>query len=297
MKVKMCYTVARHTFSVEMPGDLPVHALMQSYQPFAETEAKVPLFSLQIEVCRKLPLEQAGGLVHRFDDDAAFIWLYKRDDKYAFGFSNHADAPMSVLIVDSNYRHGKLFVGETQALPLLAFGINNSLMLLFALNTARLNTLLIHASVIRYRENGFVFLGKSGTGKSTHARLWLENMEDAALLNDDNPVIRLENEDVFVYGSPWSGKTPCYKNERIKLKAIVRLSQASTNRIMKLSRLEAYASLISSCSCMKWVRNMSDGVCDTVEKVIGQCGCYFLECLPDKQAALLALHTVETVEV
>ena len=110
----MCYTVARHTFNVEVPGDLPVNALMQSYQPFAETEAKVPLFSLQIEVCRKLPLEQAGGLVRRFDDDAAFIWLYKRGDVYAFGFSNHIDVPMSVLVVDPNFRNGKLFVGEAQ---------------------------------------------------------------------------------------------------------------------------------------------------------------------------------------
>lgn len=297
MKGRKYYTVAQHTFCVEVSDNLPVDNLMRPYQPFAETEAKVPLFSLQIEVCRKLPLEQAGGLVRRFDDDAAFIWLYKRGDRYAFGFSNHIDVPMSVLVVDPNFRNGKLFVGEAQALSLLAFGINNSLMLLFALNTARLNTLLIHASVIRYRGNGLVFLGKSGTGKSTHARLWLENVEDTSLLNDDNPVIRLEDDNVFVYGSPWSGKTPCYKNERIKLKAIVRLSQAPMNRIVKLNRLEAYASLISSCSCMKWVRSMSDGVCDTVEKVIGQCGCYFLECLPDKQAALLALHTVGTVEV
>ena len=280
MKGRKYYTVAQHTFCVEVSDNLPVDNLMRPYQPFAETEAKVPLFSLQIEVCRKLPLEQAGGLVRRFDDDAAFIWLYKRGDRYAFGFSNHIDVPMSVLVVDPNFRNGKLFVGEAHAL-----------------NTARLNTLLIHASVIRYRGNGLVFLGKSGTGKSTHARLWLENVEDTSLLNDDNPVIRLEDDGVFVYGSPWSGKTPCYKNERIKLKAIVRLSQAPMNRIVKLNRLEAYASLISSCSCMKWVRSMSDGVCDTVEKVIGQCGCYFLECLPDKQAALLALHTVGTVEV
>ena len=262
MKGRKYYTVAQHTFCVEVSDNLPVDNLMRPYQPFAETEAEVPLFSLQIEVCRKLPLEQAGGLVRRFDDDAAFIWLYKRGDRYAFGFSNHIDVPMSVLVVDPNFRNGKLFVGEA-----------------------------------RYRGNGFVFLGKSGTGKSTHARLWLENVEDTSLLNDDNPVIRLEDDNVFVYGSPWSGKTPCYKNERIKLKAIVRLSQAPMNRIVKLNRLEAYASLISSCSCMKWVRSMSDGVCDTVEKVIGQCGCYFLECLPDKQAALLALHTVGTVEV
>ena len=55
--------------------------------------------------------------------------------------------------------------------------------------------------------------------------------EDAFLLNDDSPVLRVEDDVVQVYGSPWSGKTPCYRQECHKLEACVRLSQAPYNRI------------------------------------------------------------------
>ena len=63
-------------------------------------------------------------------------------------------------------------------------------------------------------------MGKSGTGKSTHSRLWLENVPGATLLNDDNPIVRLTLVGAIVYGSPWSGKTPCYKNESAPLAGV-----------------------------------------------------------------------------
>lgn len=62
-------------------------------------------------------------------------------------------------------------------------------------------------------------------------------MEGAFLLNDDSPVLRVEDDVVRVYGSPWSGKTPCYRQECYKLEACVRLSQAPYNRITRLSRI------------------------------------------------------------
>ena len=82
--------------------------------------------------------------------------------------------------------------------------------------------------------NGYAFLGKSGTGKSTHSQLWLRYLEGYELLNDDHPIIRLVNDEVIIYGSPWSGKTPCYKNKQARLKAVVRLEQASENKIIIL---------------------------------------------------------------
>ena len=57
-----------------------------------------------------------------------------------------------------------------------------------------------------------MLLGKSGTGKSTHSRLWLKYIPDTKLLNDDNPAVRImDNNTIMIYGTPWSGKTPCYK--------------------------------------------------------------------------------------
>src|SRR5690606_24548491 len=78
--------------------------------------------------------------------------------------------------------------------------------------------ILIHASVVSCAGKAYAFLGKSGTGKSTHSRLWLRHIAGTELLNDDNPAIRIEPDGrVFVYGTPWSGKTPCYKNKKVFL--------------------------------------------------------------------------------
>src|SRR5690606_39491454 len=66
--------------------------------------------------------------------------------------------------------------------------------------------ILIHASVIAYQQKqGIAFLGKSGTGKSTHSKLWLQHIPDTELLNDDNPVVRLEEDGkAMIYGTPRS---------------------------------------------------------------------------------------------
>jgi hypothetical protein len=159
------------------------------------------------------------------------------------------------------------------------------MMLLYTFTTSPYDTLMIHASVIAYEGAGYVFLGKSGTGKSTHSRMWLESVEGAWLLNDDNPVIRVVDGEAYIYGTPWSGKTPCYKNEVLPLKGIVRLSQAPYNKIERLSPLKAYASLMPACSCMRWDRRSTDALHGSVEMVIRKVAGWHLECLPDYDAA------------
>ena len=168
--------------------------------------------------------------------------------------------------------------------------------LLYALNTASKGTLLVHAATVEFEGKGYLFLGRSGTGKSTHARLWLEHVKGSSLLNDDSPILRVEdNGSVFVYGSPWSGKTACYKKCRAELGGVVRLSQAPLNRIRAMTPIEAYASLLPSCSCIPWERKMADGVHNSIERIIGRCGSYHLECLPDKAAARLCAQTVKAI--
>ena len=110
-------------------------------------------------------------------------------------------------------------------------------------------------------------------------------LDDTELLNDDNPVIRLVDGEAIVFGTPWSGKTHCYKNESVPLKAVVRLSQAPYNKISRNIPLQAYASLMPACSCMRWDRISTDALHRTVEKVISKVRCWHLECLPDADAA------------
>ena len=165
-------------------------------------------------------------------------------------------------------------------------------MLLYTFYTAPYDTMMVHASVIAHDGYGYMFLGRSGTGKSTHSRLWLNHISDTELLNDDNPVIRVFDSKALVYGTPWSGKTPCYKNMQVPLKAVVRLSQAPYNKIARLAPLQAFASLMPACSCKRWDNEAMSSLHKSVEKTITMVPCYHLECLPDEAAAMVCYNAV-----
>lgn len=113
------------------------------------------------------------------------------------------------------------------------------------------------------------------------------------MLNDDNPVLRISEDGVFrVYGSPWSGKTPCYRNLDVPIGAIVKLRQAKQNSIRKMSVTEAYATIYSSFTGMKFVKEMADAYHATNFKLTTTVPFYALDCLPDAEAAFLCYNTV-----
>lgn len=150
-----------------------------------------------------------------------------------------------------------------------------------------------HSSVIRYRGKGVLFLGESGTGKSTHTRLWREHIPGAELLNDDSPIIRATEREAIVFGSPWSGKTPCYRNESCPITAVVRLSQAPHNHIRRLRPIEAIGALLPSAPpAFARDERLSDDTCGLLSRLIAQVPVYHLECLPDAAAAQLSCDTV-----
>ena len=90
---------------------------------------------------------------------------------------------------------------------------------------------------------------------------------------------------VEVYGSPWSGKTPCYRNEHYPAGAFVQIRRSPDNVITRLSVLESYALLYSSSSGFKSDAAMADGLHATFEKIISRIPCYALDCRPDADAA------------
>ncbi len=174
-------------------------------------------------------------------------------------------------------------------ISLLRFG----LWMMFGVVLSENSAIAIHSSVIVSMDRGVLFLGESGTGKSTHTRLWRENIEGATLLNDDSPIVRIVNGKALVFGSPWSGKTPCYKNLSYPIAGFCRLSQAPHNLIRRLHPLAAIGALLPSCPpAFAHDDYLQDGICNTLGALLKQVGAYHLECLPDKAAAELSFNTI-----
>ena len=163
----------------------------------------------------------------------------------------------------------------------------------YGVMTVPYQTVAIHTSTIVCRGKAVLFLGESGTGKSTHPRLWRENIEEATLLNDDSPIVRITDGQPWVWGSPWSGKTPCYKKECYPLAACVRLSQAPFNKIRRLAVAEAYASLHPSCPpAFSYDESLYDSICEVLNAILTNIPVYHLACLPDADAARLSYETI-----
>ena len=101
------------------------------------------------------------------------------------------------------------------------------------------NRFLLHSCVIEHDGNAYAFLGRSGTGKSTHTGLWLKYIQDTEILNGDKPILGVSPEEIIVYGTPWMGKEGRGKNGKAPLKALVFLEQAKVNEITPLSPSEA----------------------------------------------------------
>ena len=194
------------------------------------------------------------------------------------------------LVCKADYSEGRLIMTAHH----VKMAIDNALMIMYALATADKRTALFHAAIVSYQGRGYMFLGPSGTGKSTHARLWLQYIDGTELVNDDNPVVRIGADGAaMVFGSPWSGKTPCYRNVSYPLGGIVMLSQAPYNKIHRLGGLQAYAALVPSISGKRWDERIADGLHATENTLAMQVPVWHLECLPDEAAAKLCQLRIE----
>ena len=106
------------------------------------------------------------------------------------------------------------------------------------------NILLFHGSAIAVDQEGFLFTAHSGTGKSTHTRLWMQAFPNrAVMVNDDKPFLSVTAEGVLLHGSPWSGKHGLDSNLTVPLKGICVLERGSENHIFPLSPEDALSML------------------------------------------------------
>lgn len=169
--------------------------------------------------------------------------------------------------------------------------LNDFVMLAFTYSAAYRRTAVVHASCVAAGADGCAFVGASGIGKSTHARLWLRHISGSRLLNDDQPVIRcMENGEVRVYGSPWSGKTACFRNEGVRLQTLFFMKQASRNKAVRLGGIDTFRRLVEAASVIALDAQSFAGISGTLAEVAGSVPAYELQNRPDVEAALLSFR-------
>ena len=131
------------------------------------------------------------------------------------------------------------------------------------------NTILFHSSAIAVDGTAYLFTAKSGTGKSTHTRLWKEYFsERAIMINDDKPLIQVNQNKILVHGTPWDGKHHLSNNISVPLKAICILNRGAENTICRITKSEAYPVLLqqtyrpTNAEKMQKVFMLLDRICE-----------------------------------
>ncbi len=158
------------------------------------------------------------------------------------------------------------------------------------------NTLLFHGSVIAVDGAGYLFTAKSGTGKSTHTRLWREHFgERAVMINDDKPLIQINEHEVLVHGTPWDGKHHLSSNISVPLKAICILNRGAENKICRITKSAAYPMLLQqthrpmNAEKMQNVFTLLDRMCENLSL-------YRLECNMNPDAVTTAYNGMNMEE-
>jgi len=265
-------------------------ALLPSYTPFATTTADDNLlFTLDVDDTLMPDKEREEVGDFELGDGSAKV-SRRTNGGYQYIIRDTRNRPCCLLKTDKEFSHCCCALNGDFAMR--SFGLNDALMFIFAFAGSHEQTLLIHASTILNDGWGYPFIAKSGTGKSTHSQLWLKHIPGSELMNDDNPVVRVVDGKPYIYGSPWSGKTPCYKQLKAPLGAVTRIDRAPANSIDRLNPVQAFASILPCCSAMKWDKEIYDGICNTITRVIETTPVFTLHCLPDEEAAIVCHQAV-----
>lgn len=153
-----------------------------------------------------------------------------------------------------------------------------------------LDTVLFHGSVVAVDGAGYLFTAKSGTGKSTHTRLWRELFgNQAVMVNDDKPLLKITENGVVAFGTPWNGKHRLSTNISVPLRAICVLTRDTGNHIEVVEPKEVYPMLLQQVYRPLDTASMIQTM-ELVETMMKNTSFYKLGCNTDIEAAKVAFN-------
>lgn len=281
----MKYKVADFIIEIIIPEHLEYDALLPSFIPFKYIgeEQEEPLLSFDAT-----QNSLTGGLAEKklLDESAnesgiVKVWALK--EGYLIESKHHYTTEAHAMVADKEFRRIKAAIIWTDKHVVQI--LSSMIRIVFSQAILPHGGINIHASAIDHNGKAYLFMGKSGTGKSTHAALWLQHIENTELINDDNPAIRIIEGNTLIYGTPWSGKTLCYKDLCRPLGGIVRLQQAPYNQFELLDAMRGFIALMPGCAIIKQDRMLYNNLCDTLTTIAEREHIGIMKCLPNEEAA------------
>lgn len=282
-EMRKIYTVADFIFEVSLNGDRDPDMYLRSFAPFKSIECPEERKLFELIEDETLPVSSDAEFLEEDRNDMGHTRLYRTSEGYRIELRYADDTRPHIVETDKDFAHARALIRWDDRY--VATALTSMLRIVFAQAILPYDAVSLHASAVVSEGKAFLFMGKSGTGKSTHSALWIRHIGDTELLNDDNPIVRVIEGKAVVYGSPWSGKTPCYRNVSAPVAAMVRLKQGPRNRFESKEDIAAFGALLPGCSVLRQDRRLHDALCATLTALTEITCVGEMECLPDKEAA------------
>lgn len=153
------------------------------------------------------------------------------------------------------------------------------------------NSVVMHGAAITYKDSAILFIAPSGTGKSTHIKLWRQAFKDQVdIINGDKPIVCIENN-ISVFGTPWAGKENWHKNRQAPLKAVCLLKRAKNNCIRKVDS-QAYLSELLKQVYLPLDKSSLKQTLRLFDLLVKGVPIYVLECNVSQKAVMTAYNAI-----
>ena len=152
--------------------------------------------------------------------------------------------------------------------------------------------IMLHSSCVEKDGYAYLFSARSGTGKSTHTHLWLKNLENTRIINDDKPALVREKGVWYACGTPFSGKTDENLNVKVPVRAIVFLHRSEENEVKPLELSRAVGMFLSQ-TVNPSDRSLSEKMLEILDILLREVPVFSLGCNMNDDAAAASYNGIE----
>jgi hypothetical protein len=231
--------------------------------------------------CNNFPERSIGKKI--FDSGSTWA-LYRDQEKYVLQDSTfESDSPPNQLVIlESDLKSGDIYINNELFKNLLPDPLGSPLnQVLIILLLSHCKGLMLHACGIDDGDYGYLFLGNSGHGKSTIARLWSKNQ--ATVLNDDRIILREKNGELIMYGTPWPGDFKEVSSKGVPIRKLFFLQHGEKNSVVPKNGAEAVLMLLTRCFPPIWDKKGMEYTIDLCHRLVLKVPCYELSFAPDRK--------------